>query len=337
MIIRHFSKRRRYIIYVGDKMNKLYMGIDLGSILAKGVIIDEYDNILASAYLYTEGNPIQAVKKVIRSMREEIDEENYRVVAIGTTGSARKLIGTFLDAVTVKNEIIAQVTGTLKLYPDARTIFEIGGQDSKIILINDGVATDYAISTLCAAGTGAFISSLAKRLNIKIEDVAKMALNSKNKVDITGRCTVFAEADLIHKIQAGYKREDIMAGVCQSIATNYVNNVLKGKKIQAPIVFNGGVSKNEAVVKAIEEMIGEKIIVNNNSHLMGAFGVAVMARDSKREQSFSFDIDEYQLETKIANCEGCNSSCSIVEIYKNNHLIDHWGNRCSRGDAVKNM
>lgn len=318
-------------------MNKLYMGIDIGSISTKGVIIDEYDNIIASSYIYTEGNPIKAVKDVVKEMREKIDLNNYQVVSVGTTGSARKLIGMLLDAGTVKNEITAHAIGTIRLYPNVRTIFEIGGQDSKIIIINNGVVTDYAINTLCAAGTGAFISSLAKRLNVKMEDVADMAFNSKNKVNIAAGCTVFAETDLINKIQSGYKKEDIMAGVCRTVATNYINNVAKGKKIIAPIVFNGGVSKNAAVVKALEEITGENIIVNKNSHFMGAFGIAIMARESGIEKAFDFNIDNYNLETKIASCGRCSNNCEIVTVYKNNALIDHWGNRCEKGNAIKNV
>ena len=318
-------------------MNKLYMGIDIGSISTKGVIIDEYDNIIASCYLYTEGNPIRAVKDVVNNMREEIDLNKYQVVSVGTTGSARKLIGTMLDAGTIKNEITAHAVGTIRLYPDVRTIFEIGGQDSKITIVNNGIVTDYAMNTLCAAGTGAFISSLAKRLNVGIEDVANVAFSSRNRVNIAARCTVFAESDLIHKIQAGYKKEDIIAGVCRAIATNYINNVAKGKKINSPIVFNGGVSKNAAVVRAFEEITGEKIIVNKNSHLMGAFGISVMARESGIERVFNFDIDSYKLETKIASCGRCSNNCEIVAVYKNDTLIDHWGNRCERGSELKNV
>lgn len=318
-------------------MNKLYMGIDIGSISTKGVIIDQYDNIISSSYLYTEGNPIKAVKKVIRNMKDNIDLNNYQVVSVGTTGSARKLIGTMLGASTIKNEITAHATGTIRMYPDVRTIFEIGGQDSKITLVNNGVVCDYAMNTLCAAGTGAFISSLAKRLDVKIEDVARVAFSSKNRVNIAARCTVFAESDLIHKIQAGYKKEDIIAGVCRAVASNYINNVAKGKKIISPIVFNGGVSKNDAVVRAFEEITGERIIVPKNSHLMGAFGIAVMARESKKETVFNFDIDNMNIDTKIACCGRCSNNCEIVAVYKNNTLIDHWGNRCERGNLVKNI
>ena len=318
-------------------MNKLYMGIDIGSISTKGVIIDEYNNIIAKCYLYTEGNPINAVKKVVRNMREEIDLNKYQVVSVGTTGSARKLIGTLLGAGTIKNEITAHAVGTIDLYPNVRTIFEIGGQDSKITLVNNGIVSDYAMNTLCAAGTGAFISSLAKRLDVPIEKVSEVAFSSRNKVNIAARCTVFAESDLIHKIQAGYKKEDIIAGVCRAIANNYINNVAKGKKIIAPIVFNGGVSKNSAVVKAFEEITGQKIIVNKNSHLMGAYGIALMAKKSKKENIFNFNIDNERLETKISTCPGCSNNCKVVTVYKNETIIDHWGNRCEHSNLIKNV
>jgi len=318
-------------------MNKLYMGIDIGSISTKGVIIDQYNNIISSSYLYTEGNPIKAVKDVIRNMREDIDLNKYQVVSVGTTGSARKLIGTMLGASTIKNEITAHAVGTVRLYPDVRTIFEIGGQDSKITIVNNGVVCDYAMNTLCAAGTGAFISSLAKRLDVSIEDVSTVAFSSKNKVNIAARCTVFAESDLIHKIQAGYKKEDIIAGVCRAVASNYINNVAKGKKIRGPVVFNGGVSKNKAVVRAFEDIIGSRIIVDKNSHLMGALGIAIMSRESGVENVFNFDIDNIKLETKVSQCGKCSNNCEIVTVYRNDKILDFWGNHCEKGSILKNV
>lgn len=318
-------------------MNKLYMGIDIGSISTKGVIIDEYDNIITSSYIYTEGNPIRAVKNVVRNMRDDIDLNKYQVVSVGTTGSARKLIGTMLGASTIKNEITAHAVGTVKLYPKVKTIFEIGGQDSKITLVNNGVVCDYAMNTLCAAGTGAFISSLSKRLGVLIDDVSDVAFSSKNKINIAARCTVFAESDLIHKIQAGYKKEDIIAGVCRAVAVNYINNVAKGKKIRGPVVFNGGVSKNRAVVRAFEEIIDDKVIVDKNGHLMGAFGIALMARESGVESVFNFDIDNLKLETRINQCGRCSNNCEIVTVYRNDELLDFWGNHCEKGSMLNKV
>ena len=311
-------------------MNKLYMGIDIGSFSTKGVIIDKRDNIIASAYLYTEGDPIKATKQVIKELLNGIDKDKSQVVSVGTTGSARKLIGTLLDATTIKNDITAQTIGTIRLYPEVRTIFETGGNDAKIILVNNGMVVDYAVNTLCTAGIGAFISSLANNLNINIEEVAKLALSSKNSVNVASRCVVFAETDLLNKIQLGYKKEDILLGACQMVATNYINNLTKGKKIQVPIVFNGGVSKNMAIVKKMEKLIGENIIVNRNAHLMGAFGIAIMARESKQEKNFNYNIDNYSLETKVIHCEKCANNCQIMTVYRNNQLIDHWGEQCEQ-------
>lgn len=314
-------------------MKKAYLGIDIGSISTKGVIIDENNNILADSYLYTEGNPINSSKKVIRELKNKINKDKYKIVGVGTTGSARKLIGTILGANTIKNEITAHAIGAMSINKDVKTIFEIGGQDSKIIIIDNGVVTDYAMNTLCAAGTGAFLSSQAKRLGIPIEDFGKIALTSDNPTKIAARCTVFAESDLVHKYQIGHKREDIIAGLCYAIVNNYLNNVGKGKKIKPPIVFQGGVSKNIGVVKAFEEVTGYKINVDPSSHLTGALGVAILSKQEK-EITFNFDIEEINYETKGIECKGCSNNCEIIKVMKDKKIIDAWGNRCPKGELV---
>ena len=145
-------------------MNKLYMGIDTGSAFTKGVIIDEYDNIIASVCLATEGDPIKASKDAVNILHKSIDDECYRVVSVGTTGSARKLIGTLFSASVIENEIKAMVSGTLKIYPDAKTIFEIGSNNSKILLIDDGKIVDYNMNGLCMSGGGPLFLHLLKGL-----------------------------------------------------------------------------------------------------------------------------------------------------------------------------
>lgn len=312
-------------------MTKGYMGIDIGSISTKGIIIDNKENILASEYIWTKGNPIEAVKELLRRLERQIVGKNIQVVSVGTTGSARKLIGTILGASIIKNEITAHAMGTLSKYPDIKTIFEIGGQDSKIILIDDGIVVDYAMNTLCAAGTGSFLSSQAKRLDIPVEEFGSIAITSQNPTKIAARCTVFAESDLVHKAQMGYKKEDIVAGLCRSVVMNYLNNVGKGKKIKSPIIFQGGVSKNIGVVKAFEDIVGEKIIVDPLGHLMGALGVAILARNTKKEVPFSFQISNLSFETKGIECQKCPNHCEIICVSRENRLIDAWGNRCERG------
>ena len=308
-------------------MNKCYLGVDIGSISTKGVIIDEKFNILSSNYIWTEGNPINAVKKLINILSIP---NGYKLSGIGTTGSARKLIGLMLGANVVKNEIICHAYGTLNYYPNCKTILEIGGQDSKIIMINNGIITDYAMNTLCAAGTGSFLSSQSKRIGVDINDFGKLALKSKNPVKIAARCTVFAESDLIHKAQLGYSKEDIVAGLCKSVVLNYLNNVGKGKKIREPIVFQGGVSKNKGVVKYFNEILNTSVIVDDNSHLMGAIGVAILSSKDNGEKEFSLNVNDIKFETKGFECKGCSNNCEIIKIFKNEKLIDVFGNRCDK-------
>lgn len=311
-----------------------YLGVDIGSISTKGVIIDDNNKILASSYIWTKGNPIDAVKTLIGNLENQIDKSKLNIIGVGTTGSARKLIGAMLSANVVKNEITAHAIGTLSLYPNVRTIFEIGGQDSKIILIEDGIVVDYAMNTLCAAGTGAFLSSQASRLGVDVEDFGKIALTSKKPTKIAARCTVFAESDLVHKAQMGYKKEDIIAGLCQSVVSNYLNNVGKGKKIKAPIIFQGGVSKNIGVKKAFENEVGTEVIVDENGHLMGALGVAILAKKAPIKTNFQFSITQNEFETRGIECNRCSNHCEIICVSKNKQLIDSWGNRCSNGDIM---
>lgn len=273
---------------------------------------------------------MQAVKEVLKHLKKNMPK-NYNIVGLGTTGSARKLIGTILRANIIKNEITAHAIGTLSKYPDVKTIIEIGGQDSKIILIKDKVVIDYAMNTLCAAGTGSFLSSQAKRLDIPVEEFGHIALKSKNPTPIAARCTVFAESDLVHKAQMGHKKEDIVAGLCKSVALNYLNNVGKGKKILSPIIFQGGVSKNIGVVKAFEKILDEKIITDENGHLMGALGVAILSK-KEPEINFSFNIIEDKFETTSINCSGCPNNCELICVKKDNELLDSWGNRCDVGN-----
>ncbi|MDO4443688.1 MAG: acyl-CoA dehydratase activase [Slackia sp.] len=324
--------------HTADARRRAFLGIDTGSISTKGVIVDETRAIIARTYLWTEGDPASAARRVVDDLAAQIDRDEIDVVAVGTTGSARRLVGAMLDAQVVKNEITAHAVGTTFLHPDVRTILEIGGQDSKIICVEDGVAIDYAMNTLCAAGTGSFLSSQAHRLGVEVEEFGPIALTSENPANIAARCTVFAESDLVHKIQMGYAREDVIAGLCKAVATNYLNNVGKGKKIESPVVFQGGVSKNVGVVHFFEEALGCDVTVDEDGHLMGAFGAALLAASSPETswRSFEFDIDDFEFKTREVICAKCPNHCEIVCVHRDGALIDSWGNRCDKG-ALKSV
>ena len=310
-------------------MNKLYLGVDTGSIYTKGVIIDEYNNIISSSYILTNSSPIESTKKLIKKLKENISLDKYTIVSVGVTGTARKLIGALLNAGIIKNEIYANVTGTLNLYPETKTIIEIGGQDSKIIYLKDKAIIDYSIYNNCTSIRGSFLTNIADKLNVETNKINELALLSKNKIEFKEKCSLFAETDIINKIISGYSKEDILAGISHWIAESFINNI-NTNIISGPIVFNGGVSKNIIVHKDLENHFNKKIIVNNNSHLISAYGMAILARSCPHEIVFNYDVDTLKIDTKITPCKKCNKECLIVSIYRNDKLIDYWGNKCNQ-------
>lgn len=165
-----------------------------------------------------------------------------------------------------------------------------------------------------------------------MEEFGEIALTSDKPANIAARCTVFAESDLVHKLQVGYEKRDVIAGLCRAVATNYLNNVGKGKKIEVPVVFQGGVSKNVGVARAFEDALGQKVIVGPDGHLMGCFGAALLAADAPvlRSEPFMFDIDDFEFRTREVMCV-YRDHCEIVCVYRDQDLIDSWGNRCDRG------
>lgn len=314
-----------------NKKIQAYIGIDIGSISTKAVVIDRNCKIYAQTYIWTEANPIHAVKRLLSDIEKQLKDIPVEIIGSGTTGSARELIGTIIDASIIKNEITAHAIGTLHFHPDVRTILEIGGQDSKIIILDNGVVVDYAMNTLCAAGTGAFLQAQARRLNIPVEEFGGYATRAKNVVKIAGRCTVFAESDLVHKANMGYQKEDIIAGLCNSIVHNYLNNVGKGKTILSPVVFQGGVSKNIGVAKSFENILKLPVNIDDIGHLMGAIGIAILAAESGIIKPFSFDIKDINFTTTGIECGGCANNCEIVCVLREGKFVDAWGNRCPNG------
>jgi predicted CoA-substrate-specific enzyme activase len=170
------------------------------------------------------------------------------------------------------------------LFPDVQTVVEIGGQDSKIIILRDGIVTDFAMNTVCAAGTGSFLDHQAERLNIPIEEFGNIALKSKSPVRIAGRCSVFAESDMIHKQQMGHPTSDIVAGLCDALVRNYLNNVGKGKDIMSPVLFQGGVAANAGIKAALERLWSWRSLSLPISALWGPSGLPCWPRRPCRKR-----------------------------------------------------
>jgi predicted CoA-substrate-specific enzyme activase len=319
------------VIFVFYNM-EAYLGIDVGSISTKGVVVTKDYNVIAEAYLRTKGKPVEAIKELLKELHKQ--SNNTKIIGAGTTGSARRLAGVMIGADVVKNEIIAHALASSYYHPDARTIIEIGGQDSKIILLQDSIPIDFAMNNVCAAGTGSFLEHQAGRLGIPIEEFGKYALQAKTGVTIAGRCTVFAESDMVHKAQLGISTEDIIRGLCDAIVRNYLNTVGKGKNIQPKILFQGGVAANVGVKSAFERALEQEVIIPKHFLVMGAIGAAMLAceyADENNMTKFSgFETADIKFVTKAFECKDCPNSCEVIETFKENEIIDRYGDRCGK-------
>ncbi|MDD5016909.1 MAG: acyl-CoA dehydratase activase [Eubacteriales bacterium] len=318
------------------------LGIDVGSVSTNLVVIDKNDNIVEKIYLRTGGRPINALKKGMSMLSNHF--EDAKITASGTTGSGRQLAGALIGADVVKNEITAHAVAACRIVPNVHTILEIGGQDSKIIFLKDGVVCDFAMNTVCAAGTGSFLDRQASRLEIPIEEFGSYALRSKSPVRIAGRCAVFGESDMISKQQTGHSNEDIIAGLCDAMVRNYLCNLAKGKEIAAPIIFQGGVAANIGIVAAFEKALIKKVIIPQHYDVMGAYGAAILAKEEVRKSNkttrfFGFGHIKQDFMTRSFECRDCTNRCEVIQIKSDHGTIAHWGDRCGKwgGAGVRNQ
>ena len=317
-------------------MDEVFLGVDVGSVTTKFAAVDPQGNLVASDYLRTAGQPVQAVREGLSRMATLLPSR-VRVLGVGTTGSGRQLAGAIVGADVVKNEITAHAVAALHFVPDVRTVIDIGGQDSKLILLRDGVVVDFAMNSVCAAGTGSFLEQQAYRLGIPVEELGRRALRSSNPVRIAGRCTVFAESDMIHKQQMGFPVDDILYGLCQALVRNYLNNLALGKTIEPPVVFQGGVAANAGVVRAFREALGTEILVPPHHEVMGALGAALLARewsDGRPSQFRGFDVVHADVQTTSFECRACPNLCEIVQIRMDGRIVARWGGRCERWEVL---
>ena len=308
------------------------MGIDVGSVSTNLVLIDEENNLAYKKYLRTQGRPLDILKDGIKEVAEEFGENN--ILGVGTTGSGRYLASVLTGADVIKNEISCHAVAALNYNPETKTVIEIGGQDSKIVIIKDGIVVDFAMNTVCAAGTGSFLDRQALRLGMEISDFGTYALNSSNPVRIAGRCAVFAESDMIHKQQLGHNQEDIISGLCDALVRNYLSNIAKGKDLKPPILFQGGVAANKGIKKSFEKELLQEIYVPVNFDVMGAIGAAILSKDVVRQNGNTKfkGIDLYKKDYKVTpiDCNGCSNMCEILEIKEDGKILARHGDKCGK-------
>ncbi|MBU0680523.1 MAG: 2-hydroxyglutaryl-CoA dehydratase [Proteobacteria bacterium] len=317
--------------HVNREAVPVYLGIDVGSVTTKMVLLAAGSmEVLDHVYLRTKGDPIRSIRQVME--RIESDPRPFQVLAAATTGSGRMLAAKLIGTDLIKNEITTHTLAALTIAPDAQTIIEIGGQDSKIIIVRDRMAIDFNMNTVCAAGTGSFLDQQAGRLGVKVEDMGEMALASESPASISGRCTVFAETDMIHKQQIGVGRNEIVAGLCQSLVRNYLATVARGKQILAPVVFQGGVAANKGIVKEFERQTGHPIEVFPYYGVAGAYGAAIYASKAQgqRPPFQGFELLKREFAVDSFTCRKCEEECTVLRLHRDAKAVSFWNDRCGR-------
>ena len=333
-----------------------YLGVDVGSISTNVAVIDEQKRVLAKAYLMTAGRPLEAVRQGLDIVGKKVIGK-VKILGAATTGSGRYLTGDFIGADVVINEITAQAAGTAIVNPNVDTIFEIGGQDSKYISLQNGVVVDFAMNHACAAGTGSFLEEQAQRLNININhEFEELATSCDEPLKLGERCTVFMESDLLSYQQQGAKTSELVAGLSYSIVANYLNRVVGRRKIGDNICFQGGTAFNKAVWAAFEKVIAKPIMVPDHHEVTGAIGAAAIAaeyikkrretspapprggtRDEGRGTKFRGFENLISIEYSVEsfNCEHCPNHCEIKKVQLPEAVPLYYGSRCDRYNLKK--
>ncbi len=260
--------------------DKCILGLDVGSTTTKAVILRTSDNkILASVYLRTNGNPVEASRNCLKSLLDDI-KVNIEIIGLGTTGSGRQIAGLYCLTTGVINEIIAHAKAASYFDNGVDTLFEIGGQDAKYTYFTNGVPSDYAMNEACSAGTGSFLEESCKEtLGVELEDIAENAFKGKNPPNFNDQCAAFISSDIKTACYEGLKKEDVVAGLVYSICFNYLNRVKGNRPVGNKIFMQGGVCYNKAVPLAMAAILQKKIIVPPEPGLMGAYGVALEIKE----------------------------------------------------------
>ncbi|MDO4552871.1 MAG: acyl-CoA dehydratase activase [Bacillota bacterium] len=316
--------------HIRKETDKMYLGIDVGSVSTDLVLTDGEGAITEALYLKTGGDPARAVSEGLAELG--LRHADGEILGLGVTGSGRALAGALAGADVVKNEITAHAVAAAALDPEIRTVLEIGGQDSKIILLRDGLVFDFAMNTVCAAGTGSFLDRQAQRLGLSPEELGELALRSRSPAPISGRCAVFAESDLIHKQQAGSPTEDLVAGMCRALVRNYLSNVAKGKRLLPKVCFQGGVAANAGIRRAFEEELGCRVLVPEHHKVMGALGAALLAKEKAPEKTLfrGFGDKDRSVRLDSFRCRDCENHCQVSRVWYDGRPRGFFADRCGK-------
>jgi len=317
-----------------------YLGVDVGSTSTKAVIMDESGTrLLGKNYLMTAGRPVEAVRQVFRNLLRE-GADKVKIAGVGVTGSGRYLVGGFIGADLIKNEITAQTRAAAELDPEA-DIIEVGGQDSKLVIKRNGVVVDYHMNKACAAGTGSFIDELAEMLGVSVTngEFADLAFDAPHTIDLGTRCAAFMGQAVASAQQEGVPLEIITASLANSIAKNYLSKVVEHRKLGDKVILTGAVFYNKAVVSAFHHQLeGKKLTVPQHKEVSGAIGVALLAKESVASQESKFkgfqEVVDRECKLTTFVCKGCDNNCTITRMEMLGEDPSYYGSRCDKYDAI---
>ncbi len=335
---RHEKERIEYVDpenYSGEA----YLGIDAGSTTVKAALINKDEEILLSSYLPNSGNPVPIIKGFLEDVYEKYP--NIRIKSSAVTGYGEDIIKNAFKVDFGIVETIAHYTAAKKFKPDVDFIIDIGGQDIKCFKIRNGVIDNIFLNEACSSGCGSFLQTFAGILEYKIDDFAKLGLQSKRPVDLGSRCTVFMNSSVKQAQKDGASIEDISAGLSLSVVKNAIYKVIRAASADSlgeNIVVQGGTFHNDVVLRAFEKEIGRNVIRPNISGIMGAYGAALYSKTNQNAESCLINNEELQYfthEAKLVNCGLCNNNCKLTVNKFDNNRKFIGGNRCERPIATK--
>jgi len=301
-----------------------FLGLDIGSVSLKFVLL-EGDKVTNKIYLKNEGL-IKTLQKGLSLL------PNIGLEGIGITGSGKEFVKVLIKADYTDSEIMAHVVAAVKEYPDLKTIIDIGGEDSKLMLVKNNVLADFQMNRDCGGGTGSMIETIATRLGVNIEDVGDIALQSEKPANLPGKCGIFAQSAVVSEVNKGRPVPDILLGVCRALTGNYLATLAKGKKLQSPIVFQGATAQNKALVKCFERELKQPILVPENCSYMGAIGIAILTRENRINSNgrCTSNLMNGDYTTQFQQCNDCENRCELLRIYRDDKLIGVTGSRCGK-------
>ena len=327
--------------YKGD----CFLGIDAGSTTTKIVVIDREGNLLYSLYGSNEGNPLKSVMNMLKKLYQEIPSDVILRYS-GVTGYGEKLIQTALQVDLNEIETIAHYTAAKQFEPNVTAIIDIGGQDMKYIKMKNGAIDNIMLNEACSSGCGSFIETFAKSLKLDIAEFVKEAIMAKRPVDLGSRCTVFMNSKIKQAQKEGYTVGDISSGLSYSVIKNAIQKVMKVRDIETlgnHIVVQGGTFYNDAVLRAFEKIVGKNVIRPDISGLMGAYGMALLAKE-QYEANFDMEytstilkldeLDNLEIKVTHTRCNNCENHCKLTINKFSNGAIHVSGNRCEKGAGI---